>query len=446
MGGGAVSQPVKLNLCSGPQQIPGWTNVDAANGGHVYPLAWGPDSIDEIRCSHGLEHFPQNDVPKVLADWVRALKPGGSLKVAVPDFAFIAKAYMEGQQLPLGSFLLGGQQNELDFHKSIYDEHNLRVLLEGAGLVQIEHWESEINDCARYPLSLNLKGYKPVLRNCRATLQRDYIGNYTNYGLDGPGLECGRPAISDGLCEAHQHLARPSQAETLEVKAKVAALMSVPRLGWQDNFGACQQALKDIHGVDIPLWRVGGVFWEQCMQRGLNALIKDGVEWIITIDYDTIFERADVIELLTLAALYPEADCIVPLQAKRSSDIKLFTMRDSNGKLRERASFDEFDGDLTPIHTGHFGLTLIKTAALKRMPKPWFWNQPTENGEWDEGRIDADIYFWQKAQAHGLGVFQANKVRLGHLQLVVSWVDKNFEVCHQYLPAYTEQGKPESVK
>jgi SAM-dependent methyltransferase len=397
---------IKLNLGSGFQKIPGFENRDRKLGSEIYPLPeFADSSVEEIRASHCLEHFSHRETLAVLKEWVRVLKPGGNLKVAVPNFDKILQWHREGESnLPLEGFLFGGQADENDFHKAFFTEAKLESLLKAAGLTQIRHWQSEIKDCASLPVSLNLQGIKP-----------------------------------------EQVVPQVEPSETLEVKARVAALMSVPRLGWNDNFGACWKALRS-KDFEIPLWRFGGAFWEQGMQRGFNALIEDKVEWIIVIDYDTIFDSADVKELLTLAALYPEADAIVPLQAKRNDDQMLFTMRDSLGKVRHTATMDEFEADLTPIHTGHFGLTLIKTEALKKIPKPWFWSQPNEAGEWDEQRVDADIYFWHKAAENGCRAFQANHIRVGHLQLVVSWIDREFEIRHQYLKAWQDQGKPPECK
>jgi len=394
---------MKLNLGGGLQKIPGFQNLDRVLGSEVWPLSQADGSVDEIRASHILEHFSHREVEDVLKDWVRALKPGAYLRIAVPDFEKIIAKYQNGYRRDpkIQGYLFGGQNDETDFHKVFFDSELLEGLLKQAGLVDIEPWESEIDDCARMDISLNLMGRKP----------------------------------DASLEENHQ----------LEVKANCAALMSVPRLGWQDNFGACFAALKD-PSWDIPLWKFGGAFWEMGMQKGFNSLIEQGVDWILTIDYDTVFDKDDIRELLTLAAMYPEADAIIPLQAKRNADVMLFTMKDWQGKLRRQATYDEFDRDLTPIHTGHFGLTLIKTAALKKIPKPWFWSQPTADGEWDEGRVDADIYFWQQAEKHGLGIYQANHIRIGHLQVVVSWVNKDFEVGHQYLSDWHEHGKPEVCK
>lgn len=393
---------MKLNLGGGLQKIPGFVNYDRKLGSEVYPLSQHADSsVSTVRASHLLEHFPVNEVPAVINEWARVIEPGGWLKIAVPNFEQIVEWYKTGEKQITG-YLLGGQLDKDDYHKSIFDAPTLEGLMKAAGLMDIQPWESEIDDCAKLQVSLNLMGRKP-------------------------------------------DAAEVEQSHNLEVTARCAAIMSVPRLGWQDNFGSCWRALRS-SGFDIPLWKFGGAFWEMGIQKGFNSMIEDGVEWILVIDYDTVFDTEDVRELLTLAALYPEADAIVPLQAKRGGDVMLFTMRDKFGKLRHQADWEEFAGDLTPIHTGHFGLTLIKTAALKKIPKPWFWSQPTEAGEWDEGRIDADIYFWQKGEQHGLRIFQANHIRIGHLQVVVSWVDKDFKVGHQYLSDWNEKGKPEDCR
>lgn len=394
----APPEIVRLNLCSGSQKVPGYTNLDAKLGLAVYPLNYDDDSVDEIRCSHGLEHFPLNSVRAVLKDWVRALKPGGTLKIAVPNFRWICEQYLQGgSDDKLASYVLGGQQDEHDFHKALFDESSLTWFLTDAGLSDIRPWTSEIQDCATNPVSLNLMGTK------------------------------GAPQ------------ARP---DTLEVNARTIALMSVPRLGFQDNFGSCFAALRHPN-FEIPLWLYGGAFWEMGIQNGLNEAVKQGVQWVITIDYDTLFDKEDINELLTLAAMYPEADAIVPVQSKRNTDAALFTMKDAYGKLVHRATYDDFDKDLTPIHTGHFGLTLLKMDAVQKLQKPWFHTLPAPDGDYGEGRTDADIYFWQRAEKQGFRAFQANNIRIGHIQMVASWINRDFQSVHQYLSNYREFGKPE---
>lgn len=393
---------MKLNLGSGPQKIPGFQNIDRSLGTEAYPLAdYADGSVEEVRASHILEHFPHAEVPRVLAEWVRVLKPGGYLKIAVPDIQWIV-ANLNRTDLPIEGFLMGGQTDESDYHKAIFDETKLRRLMINAGLVDIEKWESEISDAAAQPVSLNLMGRKP---------------------------------------------AEGEQPEVLSVKAKIAAIGSVPRLGWQAHFGALWKALNT-EEWSIPFWKFGGAFWEQGMTKGLKMAVEQGLDWVIAVDYDTLCDKNDIKELITLAAMYPEADVIVPWQARRGGDGRfLFTISDVNGNGRRSVPVEEFEQDLTPITTGHFGLTLIKVDVLKRMPQPWLCSYPNpENGEWDEKRTDADIWFWRQLQKIGGHAYLANNVRVGHIEEEVTWVTREFEFIRQPMNEWHLDGKPEACR
>lgn len=48
-------------------------------------------SIDFVYSSHLLEHFPEADIPDVMAEWARVLKPGGNLIFYVPSANFYPK-------------------------------------------------------------------------------------------------------------------------------------------------------------------------------------------------------------------------------------------------------------------------------------------------------------------------------------------------------------------
>lgn len=396
----------KLNLGGGYQKIPGYQNLDRKLGTEVYPLSGFADgSVDEIRASHILEHFPHGEVGAVLSDWVRALKPDGWLRIAVPDFDWIVKAYSNGLRDDpiIQGYLFGGQSDENDFHKALFDKVRLEKALKDAGLQDIQPWESEIQDAARLPVSLNLMGRKPTIEE--AAPQR------------------------------------------LEVEAKVAALTSVPRLGFQAHFGVCQKAFK-CGEFEIPIYKFSGAYWEQHIQNGLALLFEKNNGWVITLDYDSIFDSEHIKELLTLAAMYPEADAIVPWQVHRGKDKNpLFSIVDRAGNIRRSFDPSEFNEDLTQIQTGHFGLTLLKAEAVKKMPKPWFWSQPNpENGEWDENRMDADIYFWKKFKEAGNKAFIANTVRIGHIDEEIFWMDKDFQIVRQTITDFNENGVPEGCR
>src|SRR5204863_7462045 len=117
---------IKLDLGAGRISPPGFVPVGRDHGSEVFPLAYADGSVDEIRASHVLEHFPNGQIEAVIADWVRALKKGGKLKIAVPDFEKIAEGYLAGEQQPHESFLMGGQTDRNDFHHAMFDRDKLR--------------------------------------------------------------------------------------------------------------------------------------------------------------------------------------------------------------------------------------------------------------------------------------------------------------------------------
>ena len=224
---------------------------------------------------------------------------------------------------------------------------------------------------------------------------------------------------------------------------KVAAVMSVPRLGFQDN-SFC--VFEGIAPLGIPLLKTQGAFWGQCLERGMQQQIDEhDCDAILTIDYDTIFNPDDVQKMVQLMIDNPQADAVVPFQCGRSGMSTLATIKTKSGRVREVMQREEFAPELTKIATGHFGLTLIRTSSLLKIPHPWFKGEPAPEGQWGPGRIDDDIYFWKKMEKHGLSVYSANRVTLGHLELVVTWPDENLTAMYQDTADFRKNGKPKKA-
>ena len=150
---------MKLNLGAGSQPIDGYINLDGATGDTIYPL--GMKNVDGIRASHVLEHFGHTESVKVLKNWIESLKSGGTLKIAVPDFDDLCRRRALGEVMDYECVIMGGQVDERDYHKSVWNYDKLHYLMSSLGLTDIKTWQSEIRDCAAYPFSLNLEGRKP---------------------------------------------------------------------------------------------------------------------------------------------------------------------------------------------------------------------------------------------------------------------------------------------
>jgi len=140
---------MKLHLGCGDKHIPGWVHIDVVPGPHIqicHPidrLPMLPDRCAEvIYACHVLEHFPRNEVHGVLVEWRRLLRPGGLLRVAVPDFEAAAARYMEHRDLNEVIGLLIGRQDYLyNFHYNIFDFETLRRTLEKAGFQSVARYD-----------------------------------------------------------------------------------------------------------------------------------------------------------------------------------------------------------------------------------------------------------------------------------------------------------------
>ena len=103
---------------------------------------------------------------------------------------------------------------------------------------------------------------------------------------------------------------------------------------------------------------------------------------------------------------------------------------------------DNLYTDALDMHTGHFGLTLIRTDALRELKRPLFLGVPNADGRWEDGRIDDDIFFWQRLAQAGKRICLCPRVRIGHLQNVVTWPGEDLRSITQYLTDYHANGRP----
>jgi hypothetical protein len=208
----------------------------------------------------------------------------------------------------------------------------------------------------------------------------------------------------------------------VEAEIKVAAVMSTPRLGFTDNFFCVSSALAP-HGIS-PI-KVTGAYWGQCLQRAMEQVI-DNNDVILTIDYDTVFNSKTVDALLALL-MHSGYDAIAPLQTKREANAVMFALAGNDADEKTTVDNDFFQKVVQPVETAHFGLTFLRTSALKKMKKPWFLAKANTDGEWTGGHVDEDIAFWKSWAACGNKLGLATHVSVGHAELMVTWPSRKHE-------------------
>ncbi len=156
------AQPLKVYYGCGDIRQPGYVNVD---------LRWTPavdvignltwcsrkfaNRCDEVYVSHVLEHYGNpgranrasgDTVLGALQKIHTMIKPGGGVRLAVPDFRALARLYIE-KHLPLNPRLLGRVYGEQDYpqnyHKCGFDIDFLSCCLQETGFEDIHEWLPE---------------------------------------------------------------------------------------------------------------------------------------------------------------------------------------------------------------------------------------------------------------------------------------------------------------
>lgn len=225
----------------------------------------------------------------------------------------------------------------------------------------------------------------------------------------------------------------PEPQSKENVSVRVIACMSMPRLCFSDNMFCVAQ----LPSMNIPVRKASGAYWEQGISRLWDKAIEEGYDYILSIDYDTIFQAIDLKYLLSLMATQTDAAAIFPLQYRRGIDQLICSLPEFP---EGEAPTSALSGHLQRAKVGHFGFTLIRTSALKEVPLPWLWSQPNVEGKWEAGKVDADIYFWNKLFANGQKVYVAPRLVVGHMQQVITWPGENLQPVHQYIGQYFDNG------
>jgi len=145
----------KLNLGCGDRKLHGFINIDARNDMDpdvVYNIAKIHEKfqdVDLIYSCHVLEHFPTQAFlfqpitwREVLTNWHKTLKPGGILRLSVPDIKAACEYYLETNDFDsVKTLFYGGQKYDFDFHYHGWSFNTLKEALEEVGFGEVKQYD-----------------------------------------------------------------------------------------------------------------------------------------------------------------------------------------------------------------------------------------------------------------------------------------------------------------
>jgi predicted SAM-dependent methyltransferase len=143
--------PLFLNLGSGPRGLADghWINVDGFRDRNVHyvldisrRLPFLSGSFDGIFCEHVLEHFSLEDGEKIAREVCRILRPGGSVRIVVPDAELLLQRYISapaeivawrgsGKETPME--IVNSYFHQRYEHQFLYDWLTMEKMLLRAG-------------------------------------------------------------------------------------------------------------------------------------------------------------------------------------------------------------------------------------------------------------------------------------------------------------------------
>ncbi len=145
-----VDGRVLVHLGCGDVAANGFVNVDLKPAPHVHYIHdvttlpfFADNSADLVYACHVLEHFPLDQVGRALWEWRRILKPGGVLRLSVPDFDKLLAVYRQSGDVESIRQPLMGSRDGYPSHLLIWNVQFMTEILQGMGFRNIRFWDPQ---------------------------------------------------------------------------------------------------------------------------------------------------------------------------------------------------------------------------------------------------------------------------------------------------------------
>jgi predicted SAM-dependent methyltransferase len=159
---------MKVHIGCGSKILSGWVNCDV----QAYPgvdvvssfenLSFDAGSVDEIYACHIVEHFSRHEISDLIKKMHGWLREGGKFWIAIPDFGACVEHYTKYHDISaLLGLMMGGQKNDYDFHKMLFDFKYLKNVLVESGFKTVERYDRAIHDVSKQGIDDYSAAYLP---------------------------------------------------------------------------------------------------------------------------------------------------------------------------------------------------------------------------------------------------------------------------------------------
>jgi predicted SAM-dependent methyltransferase len=151
---------IKLNIGCGTDYKEGWINIDNNSDDNIEkldlnwdlrnPLPFEDNSVDFIFNEHFFEHLTVEEAQPIMKDLKRVLKPGGVMRIAMPDLEGVVNNYLHVpldkdpviKEFGLDFVKTKAEWMNISFrdwgHKWLYDWEELERRLKEAGFTRMK--------------------------------------------------------------------------------------------------------------------------------------------------------------------------------------------------------------------------------------------------------------------------------------------------------------------
>jgi SAM-dependent methyltransferase len=149
----ARREPLRLQLGSAANRLDGWVNIDLFRPGLALELYWdlrrgipfGSGTVDAVFAEHLFEHLTYPQGLALMRECRRIIRPGGVLRIGVPDLDRYVASYMGRDDLidrvrpgrPTRAIALG-EPFFLYGHRCMYDFETLELACRQSGFQAVE--------------------------------------------------------------------------------------------------------------------------------------------------------------------------------------------------------------------------------------------------------------------------------------------------------------------